>query len=147
MAGYAEKIRVLIVDDNATNREILAAQLRAWGMIPNEAPDGAAALQKLEQSVGQGEPYRLVILDMQMPEMDGLAVGAAIRRDARFKTLPLIMITAHADHEAREKAMAAGARAFIQKPFEAGTLLSAIRAALNPGDTAGMSDNTMTEPT
>ncbi|MCL4830014.1 MAG: PAS domain S-box protein [Caldilinea sp.] len=123
--------RVLIVDDNATNREILAAQLRAWGMIPNEAPDGAAALQKLEQSVGQGEPYRLVILDMQMPEMDGLAVGAAIRRDARFKTLPLIMMSSLGQESDAAHSRQLGFAAYLVKPVRQSQLLDTVHRALS----------------
>lgn len=123
--------RVLIVDDNATNREILAAQLRAWGMVPTEAPDGAVALQKLEQSVSQGEPYRLVILDMQMPEMDGLAVGAAIRRDARFKALPLIMMSSLGQESDVAHSRQLGFAAYLVKPVRQSNLLDTVHRTLS----------------
>jgi PAS domain S-box-containing protein len=123
--------RVLIVDDNATNREILAAQLRAWGMIPNEAPDGATALQKLEQSVNQGKPYRLVILDMQMPEMDGLAVGVAIRRDARFKDLSLIMMSSLGQESDAAHSRQLGFTAYLVKPVRQSNLLDTLHRALS----------------
>jgi PAS domain S-box-containing protein len=84
--------RVLIVDDNATNREILQMQLASWGMHPRECNDGPSALEELKSAVVRGEPYTLAILDMQMPVMDGIALGRAIRNDHRLSELKLIMM-------------------------------------------------------
>src|SRR4030042_1968018 len=70
--------RLLIVDDNHTNRQILLAQTRGWGMISMEAANGVEALELLRQA--EGQPFDLAILDMQMPEMDGLMLAEEIQK-------------------------------------------------------------------
>jgi PAS domain S-box-containing protein len=81
--------RVLIVDDNATNREILRRQAESWGMVPQEAATPNDALEY----VRRGDPFDVAILDMQMPEMDGLALAEEIRRHRDPEALPLVMLT------------------------------------------------------
>jgi PAS domain S-box-containing protein len=81
--------RILIVDDNATNREILRRQTEAWGMVPRDTPSPTEALGW----VTAGDPFDVAILDMQMPEMDGLALAGEIRRHRDAATLPLVMLT------------------------------------------------------
>jgi PAS domain S-box-containing protein len=81
--------RVLIVDDNATNRHILGRQVESWGML---ARDTAYAAQAVEW-IGRGDPFDLAILDMQMPDMDGLTLGEEIRRFRDARSLPLVMLT------------------------------------------------------
>jgi len=81
--------RILIVDDNATNRQILVLQAQSWGMIPQTAQSGYEAIGWSDQS----EPFDLAILDMQMPGMDGVALAAAIRRRPDCQALPLVMLT------------------------------------------------------
>jgi len=123
-------VRVLIVDDSATNREILNAQLRAWGMRPAEAPNGTTALQALTQAVSAGEPYRLVILDMQMPEMDGLTVGAAIRGDARFQNPSLLMMSSLGQESDAMRSRQIGFVAYLVKPVRQSDLLDTLQRAL-----------------
>ena len=81
--------RILIVDDNATNREILRRQTESWGMVPvdSESPSEALAW------VTGGDPFDVAILDMQMPEMDGLALAGEIRRHRDAAALPLVMLS------------------------------------------------------
>jgi PAS domain S-box-containing protein len=81
--------RVLIVDDNATNREILRRQTESWGMVPLDSGSPTEALAW----VTGGEPFDVAILDMQMPEMDGLALAGEIRRHRDAAALPLVMLT------------------------------------------------------
>ncbi|HDQ73248.1 MAG TPA: PAS domain S-box protein, partial [Chloroflexi bacterium] len=81
--------RVMIVDDNATNRRILALQTQAWGMLHRATEFPAEALDW----VRQGEPFDVAILDMQMPEMDGLMLARAIRQVRDTQHLPLVMLT------------------------------------------------------
>ncbi len=81
--------RLLIVDDNATNRKILALQAQSWGMLSYSVESGAKTLEFLQQ----GEVFDLAILDMQMPGMDGLNLGSEIRKLPDYKTLPLVMLT------------------------------------------------------
>ncbi len=82
--------RLLIVDDNATNRKILSNQAQSWGMTTSAAPSGAQALDWLSRG---GEQFDIAILDMQMPEMDGVALAAAIRQQPGCQELPLVMLT------------------------------------------------------
>jgi PAS domain S-box-containing protein len=81
--------RVLIVDDNATNRQILRRQTESWGMVARDTESPAEALEW----VGRGDPFDVAILDMQMPEMDGLELAGEIRRHRDARTLPLVMLT------------------------------------------------------
>ena len=80
---------VLIVDDNATNREILRRQTESWGMVPR---DTASPIEALGWATA-GDPFDVAILDMQMPEMDGFALAAEIRRHRDATSLPLVMLT------------------------------------------------------
>ncbi len=86
-------VRVLIVDDNATSREILEAQLRSWSMRVSETEGGPGALQRLYAALDEDDPFQVAIIDMQMPGMDGVAVGRAIRSDSRFSDLRMVMLT------------------------------------------------------
>jgi signal transduction histidine kinase/HPt (histidine-containing phosphotransfer) domain-containing protein len=82
-------LRLLIVDDNPTNRRILTLQSRKWGMLARDAEGPRQTLELLRQ----GEPFDLAILDMQMPEMDGLALGAEIRKLRGAEALPMVLLT------------------------------------------------------
>ncbi|MEM8860381.1 MAG: response regulator [Chloroflexota bacterium] len=81
--------RVLIVDDNATNRKILRHQFESWYMVPEEADSGNTALQL----INSGKKYDLIILDMQMPEMDGLMLAARLKLIDHLKHVPFVMLT------------------------------------------------------
>ncbi|MEO8305831.1 MAG: GAF domain-containing protein [Betaproteobacteria bacterium] len=91
--GLAGK-RVLVVDDNATNRRVLALQMAKWGMVPSDTESPAEALRL----IGEGEPLDLAVLDMHMPEMDGLTLAQRIRKQG--STLPLVLFTSLGRREA-----------------------------------------------
>jgi two-component system sensor histidine kinase/response regulator len=78
-AGNLSGVRVLIVDDNSTNRNILKHQTSSWGMIATEAESGKQALELLRAGVDQGKPYGIAILDLMMPEINGFQLAEAIR--------------------------------------------------------------------
>ena len=84
-------LRVLVVDDNATNRQILAEWLRGWQMEAAAVCDGLAALDALWDAVGTGRPYALVLLDARMPDIDGLALAAKIRKRAELSDTRLVV--------------------------------------------------------
>lgn len=86
-------LRVLIVDDNATNREILEHYARDWKMKSDSAAGGRQALEMLRAAAAAGDPYELAILDMQMPEMDGLMLGTAIKSNPAIAPTRLVMLT------------------------------------------------------
>jgi len=86
-------VRALVVDDNATNCEILSMRMNAWGMRPLEVQDGPTALQALYRALDEDDPYRVAVIDMQMPGMDGATLGRAIKIDPRLADVRMIMLT------------------------------------------------------
>ena len=88
-----DNLPVLIVDDNATNRQILEQWLRAWQMEPVARGDGLAALEAIRQGAASGRPYPLVLLDARMPDMDGLTLAATIRERAELAATRIILLT------------------------------------------------------
>ena len=110
--------RLLVVDDHATNREIVSRQVRAWGMRPLGVEHPSEALALIEA----GEPFDVVILDMQMPEMDGLALAREIKRHR--PDLPLVLVTSLGGlPEARSSTEFA---AQLTKPLRASQLFDAL---------------------
>jgi CheY-like chemotaxis protein/HPt (histidine-containing phosphotransfer) domain-containing protein len=126
--------RILIVDDNATNREILTTRLASWGAIVAESPDGQAALAAMADAVEAHTPYEVVITDMQMPEMDGLMLGRAIKQDERFKDICLMMMTSLGLQNNRDELAEIGFAACLTKPVRPSELFTRLTAAL--ADTA-----------
>jgi len=86
-------VRVLIVDDNTTNREILGKRLAFWGMRPAEAAEGEAALQLLRQGLAADDPFRIAVIDMQMPGMNGEDLGRIIAADHQLADTRMVMLT------------------------------------------------------
>jgi signal transduction histidine kinase/DNA-binding response OmpR family regulator len=86
-------VRVLIVDDNRTNREILINRLTAWGMRPAEAKDGFTGIDALRQAAAEGDPFQVAVIDMQMPGMDGEELGRIILEDSGLAATRLVMLT------------------------------------------------------
>ena len=104
--------RILIVDDEEQNRELLVAMVESLGYEPDVARDGVEALAKLQLDVD------LVLLDVMMAGMDGFQVAKRIRRDPRGAEVPIIMVTGLTSREDRLAAVECGANDFISKPFE-----------------------------
>ena len=117
---------VLAVDDNATNLEILESQLASWRFEVVTAASARDALGKLESAAAVGRPYRLAILDMQMPEMDGLQLAAAIKRRPAIAGTPLLMLTSIGDSMSVEQLKASGLTAHLTKPVRQSRLFDAI---------------------
>lgn len=91
--GNLEGVKILVVDDNATSRKLLTTILRRWKAASREVPGAATALEELRRAAGEGAPYRMAILDMQMPKMDGETLGREIKSDPFLKDTTLVMIT------------------------------------------------------
>jgi PAS domain S-box-containing protein len=85
-------VRVLVADDNATNRTLLAALLGQWGYRHQSAADGETALALLREAAGQGDPFRIALIDHQMPGMDGLQLGRRIKEDPRLVSTLMVMM-------------------------------------------------------
>ena len=126
LAEGQEEIRVLVVDDNEANREILTRLLRLAGFAVEEAGDGRAACAVFEN----WRPH-LVLLDMVMPVMDGFGFLEHIRATETGRTVPVIAVTASVLREDQDHVLAAGAVAFLKKPFKAGELFALLRDHLD----------------
>ena len=120
--------RVLLVEDNEINQHLAIELLRETGAVVHLAVNGKEAVTMI---TGGGAPYDLVLMDLQMPEMDGYEATRSIRSDRRFATLPIIAMTAHALQEAQQKINDAGMDAHITKPINAQTMLRTMRAFLS----------------
>ena len=114
--------RVLIVDDNATNRQILTLQAQSWGMVARASASARLALDWLAAK----EVFDLAVLDMQMPEMDGLALAAQIRRYPDCEKLPLVMLTSIGRQEINTAAIEADFAAFLNKPIKQSQLYNVL---------------------
>ncbi|HXG80820.1 MAG TPA: response regulator, partial [Sphingomicrobium sp.] len=117
--------RVLIVDDSAVNRRILEEQVASWGLRPACAASAAEALELLRGAVAAGDPFRIALIDYLMPEMDGEALGRAIRADAALADLLLVLLTS-ADHQE-----VSGFAARLTKPVRPSQLMDALLTAWN----------------
>ncbi len=109
-------LRVLAVDDNPVNRAILHEHIVGWHMRNGSVESGSQALTMLRAAAGRGEPYDIAIVDMQMPEMDGLALARAIRSDATISSTKLVLLTSLGGHDLPEFARDAGVDACLTKP-------------------------------
>ncbi|HWP43182.1 MAG TPA: response regulator, partial [Blastocatellia bacterium] len=123
----------LIVDDNATNRRILEEVLAGWGMRPATEGDGPAALYRLRRASREGEPFRIVLLDYQMPEMDGLVVAEQIRREAALAGTVVIMLTSVVSTAVATRCRELGLAGCLAKPVSQSNLLETISLALSKG--------------
>jgi two-component system, sensor histidine kinase and response regulator len=123
---------VLIVDDNFTNRRVLHAMLSRWGMKPIAVEGGRAALQAMEVAEISGHPFPLIILDGQMPEMDGFSVAEEIIKRPTSSSMTVMMLTSagHLGDAARCREL--GVSAYLVKPVRPPELLEAICNALHP---------------
>jgi signal transduction histidine kinase/CheY-like chemotaxis protein/HPt (histidine-containing phosphotransfer) domain-containing protein len=93
LPGSLKGVRVLVVDDHPVNREILMTRMTSWGMRPSEVEDGVGALQALNRAAEEQDPYKIAIIDMQMPGMDGATLGRVVRGDGRLAELRMIIAT------------------------------------------------------
>jgi two-component system, sensor histidine kinase and response regulator len=109
-------VRLLIVEDNPTNREILLQQTQAAGMQADAVADGRQGLGAAVAALAAGRPYQVAILDMKMPRMNGLALAAAIRSEPRLARLPLIMLTSLHSEAESAAARELGIRFYLSKP-------------------------------
>ena len=122
---------VLVVDDNATNRWILRDILEHWHMQPEAHESGAQALASMEVARDKGVPFPLIIVDRNMPEMDGFAVVESIRRDPQLAGATIMMLSSAGKQEDIKRCKALGVAAYLTKPVQQSALLNAILAAMD----------------
>src|SRR5436190_20027487 len=121
--------RTLVVDDNATNREILGHHVAAGGMHGETAADGMQALECLRGAARAGSPFELAIIDMKMPGMDGLQLACAIRSDPALKDLRLVLVTSLHSTDEMGRAREVGFSAYLSKPVRRQELYRALAQA------------------
>ncbi|HYJ46546.1 MAG TPA: response regulator, partial [Pyrinomonadaceae bacterium] len=121
-----DRLRVLIVDDNTTNRKILSHQLSSWGMIHEEADSGLRALEMLREAKAQGPAYDLAILDLMMPGMDGFDLARAIKSDPETAGLTLVLLTSFGQRGDDVMARRAGVAAYLTKPVRQSQLFDCL---------------------
>ena len=124
-------LRVLGVDDNATNRALLEGHLKAWGMHIDCVTDGIQALARLRAAHHAGKPYALVILDMLMPHMNGLELAHSIKAEADLAPVRLVLLSSGTQYDEEQSAREAGIAAYVAKPVSQARLYDAITTAMS----------------
>ena len=123
-------MRVLVVDDNATNRRMLQEVLVSWHMVPTTARSAAEAVTLLLEAQQETSPYRLVITDAQMPRMDGFMLAEQIKQDPRTDSTVVMMLTSGDRAEDTRRCNELGISAYLLKPIKQSELLESIQLAL-----------------
>lgn len=122
--------RLLVVDDNATNRKIIHYQATRWGMQVDEASSAAEALKIMLEAAQQNKLYDIALIDMQMPQIDGMTLGTQIKSNAAIAATPLIMLTSTNQRDEVQWALKIGFSAYLVKPVKASRLLDTIMTIL-----------------
>jgi len=122
--------RVLLVEDNAVNRQIACELLAGAGLVVDVAEDGEQALQRLAEA--RADHYDLVLMDLQMPRLDGHDSTVALRADGRYARLPVVALTAHTQPAVRERCLAEGMQDFVTKPIAPDELYAVVARWLGP---------------
>ncbi len=126
VAGARRAMKVLIVEDTKTITNLLQVYLMGWGLEFFDAPNGVVGLTRARELKPD-----LIISDVQMPEMDGFALCAAVRADPNLHNTPVMMLTSLKDDASRQKGKLVGASAFLNKPVSVDDLRSKVRDILN----------------
>src|SRR5271170_3209917 len=133
------KTKILVVDDEPDALEVLGFKLREAGYTPIFAKDGSRAL-----SVARDEHPDLIVLDLMLPEVDGLEVCKILRRDARVSAIPIIMLTAKAAEIDRVLGLELGADDYVTKPFSPRELVLRVKRLLRTGPATGAKEDEIT---
>ena len=130
-SGRLRGARILLVEDNEINQQIAVELLEHAGATITVADNGARAVELL-QSGSADTPFDVVLMDLQMPEMDGYQATTRLRADKRFASLPIIAMTAHATVEERERCLAAGMNDHVSKPIDPVHLIETVGRFVTP---------------
>jgi two-component system chemotaxis response regulator CheY len=118
---------IMIVDDSASMRQVVGIALKSAGYAVLEGRDGNDAISKLT-----GQKVHLIISDVNMPNMDGISFVKAVKQMASYKFTPIIMLTTESEESKKLQGQAAGARAWVVKPFQPEHLLRAVQKLCLP---------------
>jgi len=126
---------VQVVDDHPTNRLVLTEMLRSWGCRYEEAADGVEALEKLRGALAEGRPFRIALLDMQMPDMDGKTLSRVIKSDPALKDTLLVMLTSVGQRGDAAELQKIGLSAYLIKPVRKSQLYDCLVTVLGAAET------------
>jgi two-component system sensor histidine kinase/response regulator len=129
-------VKVLVVDDNRTNRRILDGLLTHWGMVPTLAANGEQALAELENARITGAEFALVITDMHMPRMDGFGLVSSMKSNPNTAAVPIMMLSSGAQRGDATRCSKLGVAAYLLKPVRQSELREAIARVLQTPETA-----------
>ncbi|MNF75890.1 hypothetical protein D3C84_579820 [compost metagenome] len=118
---------VMVVDDSSSVRQVVSIALKSAGYEVIEASDGKDALAKLN-----GQKIHLMISDVNMPNMDGITLVKEVKKLANYKFTPIIMLTTESQEGKKQEGQAAGARAWVVKPFQPAQMLAAVSKLILP---------------
>jgi len=121
-----KNVRVLIVDDNATNRTILAETVRSWDMLPTVVADSTAAVDLIRDAINCGQPFSLALVDFMMPEMNGFELAEALSMSPSSNIEKIIMLTSGGQRGDAAKCQELGISAYLMKPIKQSDLLDAL---------------------
>ena len=133
-AVFLKNIRVLIVDDNLTNRKIALELTKRWGMLPFAVESGRQAIEEITRAKQADQPYKLLLLDVRMPEQDGFSVIQALRSLHADDVAPVMMLTSEGQHDDAAKCRELGVAAYLLKPYTQSDLFGAIMTTLGLAD-------------
>jgi len=132
--------RILAVDDNATNRSVLAAMLESWHCRHEEVPDSATALERLHEAVVADDPYAILICDMLMPDIDGESLARMVKSDPAIRSTELVMMTSAAARGDAARLKSAGFSAYLTKPVKQSQLFDCLITLLGRSLTSEATD-------
>ncbi len=130
-------VKVLVVDDNRTNRRILEGMLSRWHMKPTPVEGGREALAQLSAAREAGEPYGLILTDMHMPDMDGFALVEEIRKRPELSTATIMMLTSAGHRGDAARCQELGVSAYLLKPIRQSELREAVARVLGAREHEG----------
>ncbi len=123
---------LLVVDDNASNREVIRYQAHYWGMEVDEADSAELALKVLQNRIDCGKPYDVVLIDWQMPQADGMTLGKQIKANPALATIPLIMLICTNERGKAKQCLDLGFASYLVKPIKPTRLFDSIKSVLLP---------------
>jgi len=123
-------VHLLVVDDNATNREVLMTQTKSWGVRSEEAPDGPAALRALKEAKEANDPFQVAIFDLRMPGVDGEALARIVKGDERLKDTKLVLLSALGHRGDARQFKEMGFAACLTKPASQSTIFECLSTVL-----------------
>ncbi len=125
-------VHALVVDDSENNRALLTQHLSSWGMHVRSCDDGVQALVLLDTVAKEGQPFNVLVVDRNMPEMDGFSLAQAIREQSTWNNLRIVLLTAIGQRGDAAQAREAGIQAYLTKPVRRSQLFQCLLAVLSP---------------